>query len=774
MPVFATLLGLVLLGWNTVALPRGDSGDASDASVTPVDREQLRTLSRYFLNLGVEPPRPFRPLKNRTVEESRKLEAIAWFCTARKYVLTRQFNKAVEAYQRALTYDPKASEIYRDLLAVLRVLGRRREFEQYLRQAVEVDPQNHEFLFQLAIQSLAARDLEGAAKLLERALNSPKLDRNSFDYVRICLLLGQIHADRKETKEAAKYFEVVLAALKQPRRYGLYDHPDRNILYRDLPGLYERMGRTFLAAKRYELALDAFRLGQESAGARGEQFELLIARTYAEQGKFEDALTHIEKYIRMQTPQSTEPYELLADVLEKLGRKEEVIRRLEEALRRDPQNPSLRFFLAQQYERAGRADRARQLYEELAEKSPTPQVYLALAGFHWKQGNVEQALELLEKAAHTAFRQRDLRALQLLEARAAEFASPPDAYRRAAEIIREQLQKSPTAVGFEFKYFFAHVAKQAKDLDTAVRLLTLCRDERPTLDIVIIELHELLMGARRYKEAAENLRFALTKGPWAVRPNPIAYAELARALLLAGELDEAATEAKRTIELLPTRATGYMLLASVYVREKKFKDAIELLEDARKKLQDRPDEERRLLYQLSNVYFEMGDLNKTEAVLLEIIRRWPDDPGAYNDLGYIWADHNKNLDKAEEFIRKALELYDQKREPGEPEKNAAYLDSMGWVLFKKGKYQEALHYLLEAANAPEGDDGVIWDHLGDCYYRLGNREEAIRAWQKAAELLKSEPSERERSRLGDVLRKIDRAQKNQEVFPLKANEQDNP
>lgn len=738
------------------------------------DREQLRKWSEYFLTTGVEPPREFRPLRNRTTEEQRKLEAIAWFCTGRKYLLNRRFHDAAEAYKKALSYDPKGVEIYRDLLLVLRLLGRRDEFEQYLRAAVEVDPQNHEFLFQLATQALASGDIDGARGLLERALKSPKLDRHSFEYVRISLLLGQILARENHVKEAARHFAVVLEALGQPRRYGLYQHEERDILYRDLPTLYEQMGRVFLQAGNFDLALESFRRGKEAAGARGARFELLIARAYAEKGDHEQALAHLEEYIRNQTPQGTEAYELLATLLEKLGRKEELIPRLEEALKQDPRNASLRFFLAQQYEARGEKERAEQLYEELVQQAPSPDVLLTVASFYWKTGRIEKALQFLEQATQMAFQQRDLRTLQLLEARARDFASPAEAYKQAVALLNKRLADNPASVSFEYKYFMAQVARRAGDTDTAVKLLTLCRDERPDSDIVVIELHEILMDARRYKEAAENLRFALTRGPWAARPNPIAYAELARALLLAGQLEEAAVEARRTIELLPQRATGYILLSLVYTRQKKFDDAVKLLEDARQKLRDNPDEERRVLYQLSNVYYEQGDLAKTEAILLEIIRRWPDDPGAYNDLGYIWADHNKNLDQAEEFIRKALELYEANREPGEPEKNAAYLDSMGWVLFKKGRYEEALKYLLEAANAPEGEDGVIWDHLGDCYYRLGRREDAIKAWEKAAELLKSETSEREKQRLQDVLRKLERAKKNEVVFPLKANEQGNP
>jgi len=66
----------------------------------------------------------------------------------------------------------------------------------------------------------------------------------------------------------------------------------------------------------------------------------------------------------------------------------------------------------------------------------------------------------------------------------------------------------------------------------------------------------------------------------------------------------------------------------------------------------------------------------------------------------------------------------------EPE-NAAYLDSMGWVLFKLGKFKEAVPHLEKAVSLPGGGDATIWDHLGDCYDRVGQLEKAKDAWQKA-------------------------------------------
>src|SRR5947207_6836976 len=98
---------------------------------------------------------------------------------------------------------------------------------------------------------------------------------------------------------------------------------------------------------------------------------------------------------------------------------------------------------------------------------------------------------------------------------------------------------------------------------------------------------------------------------------------------------------------------------------------------------------------------------------------------ACNYLGYIWADHNMNLDEAEAMIRRALQ--------SEPN-NASYLDSLGWVEFRKGQFDRALDDLLRAAKTAEREDPVVFEHIGDTYLKLNRTREALEAWQKALSL----------------------------------------
>jgi tetratricopeptide (TPR) repeat protein len=95
---------------------------------------------------------------------------------------------------------------------------------------------------------------------------------------------------------------------------------------------------------------------------------------------------------------------------------------------------------------------------------------------------------------------------------------------------------------------------------------------------------------------------------------------------------------------------------------------------------------------------------------------------AYNYLGYMWADHNMYLDEAGDMIKRALQI--------EPD-NGSYLDSLGWVEFRKGRFDQALADLLRAAKHMEHEDAVVFEHIGDVYLKLNRVSQALEAWQKA-------------------------------------------
>jgi len=165
-----------------------------------------------------------------------------------------------------------------------------------------------------------------------------------------------------------------------------------------------------------------------------------------------------------------------------------------------------------------------------------------------------------------------------------------------------------------------------------------------------------------------------------------------------------------------------------------------LLEAVNKKVEDK--KRRDLLandirYTLSGVYVELKQVDKAAEQLKKLLEKEPDSPTYNNDLGFIWADHGMNLEESEKLIRKALAKDRERRhkatpdiKPADDKDSAAYLDSLGWVLFKRKKYKEALEPLLEAVKQEEGQHIEIYDHLGDVYLALGQKAKAVEAWKK--------------------------------------------
>ena len=164
--------------------------------------------------------------------------------------------------------------------------------------------------------------------------------------------------------------------------------------------------------------------------------------------------------------------------------------------------------------------------------------------------------------------------------------------------------------------------------------------------------------------------------------------------------------------------------------------------------------------ELSNVYVDLKQIDKAAAQLEILVKKRPTEPGYHNDLGYILADHDMRLDEAEQMIRKALEL-DKARRQKSPTFNAktdrdngAYLDSLGWVLYKKKDLKEARKYLQLAVEDKNTQHIEIFDHLGDVCQALGDREAAIRAWEDGLKFVTD--TRRDQQRRAEVEKKLEK------------------
>jgi tetratricopeptide (TPR) repeat protein len=211
-----------------------------------------------------------------------------------------------------------------------------------------------------------------------------------------------------------------------------------------------------------------------------------------------------------------------------------------------------------------------------------------------------------------------------------------------------------------------------------------------------------------------------------VRQNP----EGRLALVRAGRMYQQVGRAPQFVQLLeeirsrqPKNIAVAEQLVEIYATQQRLPEATRIADATKAACAGEP----RSLYYVAQLYNRVRQKEQSQGTLEEVLRLAPDDPGANNDLGYTWADDGKNLERAERMIRHAVEA--------EPD-NPSFLDSLGWVLYKRGSFEEARHYLQQSAAGSDGPaDPVVLDHLGDTLYRLHDLSGAVSHWKRSLEQL---------------------------------------
>jgi tetratricopeptide (TPR) repeat protein len=133
----------------------------------------------------------------------------------------------------------------------------------------------------------------------------------------------------------------------------------------------------------------------------------------------------------------------------------------------------------------------------------------------------------------------------------------------------------------------------------------------------------------------------------------------------------------------------------------------------------------------------MGRLDEALKGYADAARRWPKSALSLNAYGYTLADRTDRYREAEKLIRKALRYTPD---------NPAIIDSLGWVLFKLGKYDEALAELERAYKGMQ--DHEVAAHIVETLFVMGREDEALKRLEEAEEKTPESPLlEAVRSRL---------------------------
>jgi tetratricopeptide (TPR) repeat protein len=254
-----------------------------------------------------------------------------------------------------------------------------------------------------------------------------------------------------------------------------------------------------------------------------------------------------------------------------------------------------------------------------------------------------------------------------------------------------------------------------------------------------------------FRQAAEQYESVTAKDPM----NKEAYTRLGHVNFRLGKTDEAIICIRKLMAIEPDSPEPYLKMFSIYSIRGKYGEARRVLQEAIDKnvpaggvfyasmgyldILERDFEKavehyslaitkepENTLYKfyLGIAYDKLGNRKKAKEIMEECVAGGAESAEVYNYLGYIYAEEGRNLDRAVELVKKALEI-----DPG----NGAYLDSMGWVYYKKGMLKEAFDYVIRAAEVLPNDP-VVTEHLGDIYFTLGDHEKALENWEKALEI----------------------------------------
>lgn len=375
--------------------------------------------------------------------------------------------------------------------------------------------------------------------------------------------------------------------------------------------------------------------------------------------------------------------------------------------------------------------------ESLAQEMPdNEQVLLTLAMIQAEGGQFDAALASL----HQVFElQPDQNQAALLEAKILMAQGAPEPFARLQRMlaanpedtqVRLQYARMLTATDLAAaqEQFEVLSAQSPRNGDLLLSLALLSRESGDTAaakdylrQLLALEQHvdeahyylgrlaeedgERQSAIYEYKQVDEGREFIAANG------------RLGLILINSGELDEYHAHFEHLRSKYPDRTEQlYGVEADLLARENEVTAALRVINTALEKMP----QSTALRYARAMLVEQQGDLVLLESDLRRIIREEPDNATAMNALGYTLANRTQRYEEAHQLISQALAL-----EPDEP----AILDSMGWVLYRMNRNEEALDYLTRAYAA--FPDPEVAAHLGEVLWVSGDTGKAIQVWQGA-------------------------------------------
>lgn len=248
--------------------------------------------------------------------------------------------------------------------------------------------------------------------------------------------------------------------------------------------------------------------------------------------------------------------------------------------------------------------------------------------------------------------------------------------------------------------------------------------EQHPLEPKVHELYSMYFSTiKDYKHAVDELGYVLDLDP----TNAQAWQRLMVVNVFDDNYPKAIEAAKKALEYNPENMDLYRYIAPLYYQMKEYDKAIATYDDALALVDSLEDKElySDLLGGKGDVMVELGDTIGAYSLYEKALSIFPGNTSIMNNYAYFLSLSDKDLDKAESMAAKAVNANPN---------NATFIDTYAWVYFKKKNYDMALFYIKSAINNSDSPSSDIIEHYGDILYMTGDKEEAVKQWEKALEL----------------------------------------
>lgn len=606
--------------------------------------------------------------------------------------------QAIEQYKLALQADPDSETLADGLANLYFRLGRIREAVSAAQEQVTKHPDDvdaHLLLGHVYLRSLGDGQNPQSGEMLQTAIKEYEtIAKLKPDDVETHLLLGQLYGLAHDSTKAEAQFK---------------------------------------AAQKID--------------PNSEEVVLSIARLYSEQGD----LTRAAKVIEGVPPddRSGRMDFALAGLYDQLKQPKNAAKAYQAAVDDDPDNTDAKRGLAAALTASGQMDAAAKVYAQILGNDPQDaQSLIREADIERQQGHYEQALVTLKKAQTLVSDNEELNY---------NLALTYDSLGRFDDSIKTLKGLLTANLPADGKYTDAERSNRALFLD---RLGIVDREANHTDDAVAAykEMEGLggdyqARGAGDIVDAyrdAHNWKAALEAAAAAAKAMPTNHdvqLTYARQIADAGRVDEGLKLANAQLAGTPDDRDVFFTIADIDVRDKRWKDASEVLDKA-DALATKPEEKAFVAYYRGTVAERQKLFEQAEIEFRKGLQLSPDFAPIENYLGYMLAERGQKLDEAVAMLKKAVAFDPQ---------NPAYLDSLAWAYYKQGQYALA-EDLEHKAALRMSNDPTLLDHLGEIDAKSGRLPQAVEEWQRSlAQYATSLPPEADPADVAKVQHKLESA-----------------